>query len=201
MAQETIKTTISTGETIQTRLATISETQDADWEFSKTFNKAIKAGIPPRQALLKELMEQGVWTQEEENKTVVLRVALDNKQMELEAARKEEPVDSKLIEDIETTVKAAQQELWLHTQKLNSLLAHTAENKAEDAKLYYLTYTVTMDKNGKSLWKNYADFRSDTNSERINTAILQYMLLQSGLAPQQKEEIEKAVKADEPETN
>lgn len=187
----TLEATLSDGEVIVTRLPNVTETQAADWEFSKVFNKAIKAGIPPRAGFLKELMDSGAWTQEEEDHTVVLRTALDAKLAELAEARADESVDKEAIAAMQTEVKVAQQALWLHTNKLNAMLAHTAENKADDAKLYYLTYTVTRKKDGTPLWNSIEDFRADTNAERVNTAMFQYMLLQSGLSPEKQEEAKK----------
>lgn len=191
--QEKLTATLSDGTVLKTRLPNVVETQEADWEFSRVFNKAIMQGIPPRAAMLKQMMELNVWTQEEEEETSSLRAGIDSKHIELEEARKEEPVDEDKIAEIENEIRVAQQEYWVHTQKLNGLLSHTAENKAEDAKLYYLTFLCTETEEGDKVWKDMDAFRADTNSERINTAILQLMLLQSGLSKEQQEEVKQDI--------
>lgn len=187
-------TKLSTGEIIYTRLPNVVETQEADWEYSRVFNKAVEAGIPPRQVVLKRLMQQNIWTVSDEENLSDLRVTLDEIVTEAEGLLKQEPPDQSKIDELTKRAEVTRTALFAQQQKLNSLLSHTAETKAEDAKIYVLTSIITENKDGTRVWKTSEDFFKETDTERINSAVLQWMLLSAGL-PGETEEAE-GVKPD-----
>lgn len=178
---------LSNGRVIYTRLPTLMERQEADWEFSRIFNKAIQNGIPPRQVFVRTLMEQGLWTQEDEIQMSTLRVALDTKQLDLE--------DTKDKDKVQKEIEVLQQNLVNLQQKLNSFSSHTAEYRADEARRNYTVSIVTENEDGSRVWKTYADLCKDTDEELVNSAIIQYIFLENGINPEKAKEIKTSVEA------
>lgn len=175
-----------------TRTPTLVEVQEADWEFSRVFNKAITSGILPRAALLKRLVDSGVWSEEKDNITQKLRTELNSLISRITEMR-DNKEDEKELDGVVRSAESVRMALAMHLQELESLMAHTAEQKADDARTYHLVYLVTERENGVRVWKTFAEFMGNSASEDFYEAVLQFMMLQNGI-PQTKE-VEKDAEA------
>lgn len=172
---------LGNGEKYFVRLPTVSESQEGDWVYSRIFNKAIENGIPPQQLMLKRLMEQGIWTEGDEQQLSNLRVSLDERLGELEDLLQEENGNEKAIDRCRQAILDIRAAIFTQQQKLMALLSHTAENKAYDARNFAIVAIVTEKENGERVWANNAAFEKERNYELIQTACFQYMALAAGL--------------------
>lgn len=173
--------TLSNNEKYFVRLPTVAESQEGDWVYSRIFNKAIENGIPPQQLMLKRLMQQGVWTEGDEEQLSNLRISLDERLAELEDLLREENKDEKAIDKCRQAIADLRTAIFAQQQKLMALLSHTAENKAYDARNFAIVAMVTEKENGERVWKDQAAFEKERNYELIQTACFQYMALAAGL--------------------
>lgn len=171
---------IGEDETIQIRMPSMKENNAADWEYSRAFNKAITQGITPRQVMLDKLRELEVWTTEDDEKRERLNEEIAAAMQDLEGAADKD--DETAYEKFKSEVSELRAELIQHNSALNAYLNHCAEEKANEARMLYLTYACARSDSNRHLWKSYKDFQEDNNQVRINTIFMHFLLFINGMS-------------------
>ena len=154
--------------TLRVRTATTQELAAADLEFSRVFNRAICAGLPPRARMLRKLRESKVWSVDDDQKLDALRQTAATSESQLSAIQKQidslsKGADGKDLDVATLTADVQAQLQTLEDQKLEAtkvrtqalielrglnvevdqMLSHTADAKADDAQRTFLMACVT----------------------------------------------------------
>ncbi len=157
---------------------TIGQTTDADMEFSKAYTKALKDGLLPRIAVERQILEQGIWLPENEQKMNDLTLEMQKIIVQLKIDKdKDEESKGKLKErfneiDIELTD--------LDLQK-RQLFAHTAESKGDEARVSCLAWQCILNEDDSFIWKSKDEFFNAKNDDFIGQAIRQFVLFTSNV--------------------
>ena len=177
--KRTFKVTLANGKEYEltTRLPKNQEAQEADFEYSKEFNRAVMHGILPQSALAAAFINSGVWSQEKDD-------AIDEQRQQvikLEEALTNE-TDQMERQALADALGDERNRLYVMRQERSELLSHSAEAKAEDARRNYVVSRVTeLAKSGQRVWKTYKDFSDEEDGGLIYRAIYEYLTLANGL--------------------
>jgi hypothetical protein len=184
----------------KTRAPTTAELQEGEFEYSKAFNRAIMAGIVPRNTLIAKLIENGVWSDEQDE-------AIEKKRLELVAfEEKFENADNAEKKQMKETLSDLRQELFQMRQERSSFVAHCAEAKADEAQRNFLVSKVTTDAlTNRPVWKTLNDFLNEQDGQLVFMSTYEYMTFVNGLSSDfmgqlpenQIEEDEEEVQEDE----
>lgn len=154
--------------------------EEAEWEYSRIFNKAIKNGIVPREVMKSQLREQGIWTDDDDARSEALEEEMVVVMADLQSAADED--DKKNFEEARREVARVRNEMIEHNSKLNAFLNNCAEEKAGEARIFYLTYACAETEDGKKFWKSFEEFKTKTDPAIVNTAFFQFMLFINNLS-------------------
>ncbi|MGQ4893437.1 MAG: hypothetical protein ACP6IQ_02290 [Candidatus Njordarchaeia archaeon] len=210
MAEEKRKfvVTLQDGRDVEliTRNPNNKEIQEAEFYYSKAYNKAIMNGIMPQSTLVNALVENGMWSEEKDNAIEKQRQLVADMEKELEKEKDEEKKAS-----LAKKLTAERDKLFRMRQERNDLVAHSAESKAEDAQRNYLVSCVTeVAKTGDKVWPTYEDFLEEQDGGLVFRATYEFLTFTNGLEsdftknlPENKvkeEEKEKAQPGEEQKT-
>ena len=153
------------------------ESQEAEFEYSKSFNKALMGGIMPQARLMDELVKNGIWSDEKDQEIEAQR----EKVIKLEDAfEKEKDEDRK--KSIGEDLKEERQSLYSMRQAKSEMFAHSAEAKADSAQRDYLVAVVTKEADtGRKVWKRFEDFQNEQDGGLLFRSTYEYLTFINGL--------------------
>jgi hypothetical protein len=162
---------------LTTRTPINQEVQDSDFEYSKTFNKAIMNGILPQSRLMASFVENGVWGDEKEKSIEDTRQKVNVLEKELLAA----PEAEKNM--IAKTLKLERDKLFVARQERTDLVAHSAEARADEAQRNYIVSRVTelASSSGTRVWPTHRDFIDEKDGGLVFRAVYEYLTYANGL--------------------
>lgn len=164
---------------LQVRFPTVEEQRLADWEYSIAFNEGLKKGLMTNKEIEKMLEERDIWGEKENQKIEEIDKEIDAELTyltKLKSEEKKKPVFEKIN-------ILRQQKLSLFAEK-NKFFNISADSKAEEARLTYLTYKCTEKaETGERVWKTFDDFKKEQNSDDLTQIITQYLTFINGLPP------------------
>ena len=155
---------------LSVRMPTAEEQQAGDWEYSKAFNRAIVNGILPASRLQEILTENGVWTTAKDEAIEAKAEEVRDLTIKLEEAKAK-----KEKEELAEKLGQERSNLLNMRQELNDLLAHSAENKADEAQRNFLVALVVETEDGKPYWGSIDKFNKETDGNIIFRAVYEYM--------------------------
>lgn len=156
-------------------MPTSEQIRQAEWHYSKVYNKALVEGVTTTPEMMDILTQRGLYGPHYEKKLQELQVSIAIKIAEMQAA--EEDTQEGLAKE----VQALRDELYRWNQRLTGPLSNTCEQMADDAKTEYLTSVVVHDDGGDSLWESYDDFISEENQSLALKSRFEVLLWLQGL--------------------
>ena len=150
----------------------------ADWEFSKSYNKALIDGIATASEMRSILEKRGIISQEHSEQRDRIVEELEDV---LENMRSEKDIYKKRDSAIDAKIK--RNELFNWDQRINEPLSNTVEQLAEESKVDYLVFSMIEDENGKNTWSSYQDFLKDKNHDLSGMAKYQAILMLRDIDP------------------
>lgn len=162
---------------LTTRTPTNQEVQDSDFEYSKTFNKAIMNGILPQARLMSSFVENGVWNDDKEKSMEETRQKVSALEKELLSAP---DVEKNMIA---RTLKAERDRLFMARQERSDLVAHSAEARADEAQRNYIVSRVTelASSSGVRVWPTHRDFMDERDGGLVFRSVYEYLTYANGL--------------------
>lgn len=171
-----VKTTDGKEIALTTRHPTNKETQEADYEYSKAFNKAIMAGLATNARLASALNESGVWTAERDQAIEAQRGKVTDLEDKLSASTD----DGKKA--IAEALSAERDTLYAMRQERSELFSHAAESKAEAAQRDYIISKVTEHSaTGLPVWRKFSDFSDEADGGLVFRATYEYLTYSNGM--------------------
>lgn len=155
---------------------TTEDIRGADWEYSKTYTKSLVEGITTSAEMTDILMRRGIIGPEYEKRANELSEELGTK---IEALKNSNSQEEKAQLAVEVAI--AREEVYRWNQRLNTPLANTCEQIADDARVEYLTHRLIVDEKGERVWKDYNEYLNAKNQALAQKARLEVMLYLQGL--------------------
>lgn len=162
-------------ETFFLEMPTSEQIRQAEWHYSKVYNKALVEGVTTTSEMMDILTTRGLYGPEYEKKLQELQVSIALKIAEMHGAT-DETQGALAME-----VQALRDQLYRWNQRLTGPLSNTCEQMADDAKTEYLTSVVVHDSDGVGLWDSYDDFISETNQALALKSRFEVLLWLQGL--------------------
>jgi len=156
-------------------MPTSEQIRQAEWHYSKVYNKALVEGVTTTPEMMDILTKRGLYGPHYEKKLQELQVSIAIKIAEMHNAG--EDTQAGLARE----VQVLRDELYRWNQRLTGPLSNTCEQMADDAKTEYLTSVVVHDEEGNSLWESYDDFISEENQSLALKSRFEVLLWLQGL--------------------
>lgn len=156
-------------------MPTSEQIRNAEWHYSKVYNKALTEGVTTTAEMMDILTKRGLYGPDYEKKLQELQVATSDA---IGAMHNADDVDKK---QLALDVQALRDELYRWNQRLTGPLSNTCEQMADDAKTEYMTSVVVRDANGECLWNTYDEFISEENQSLALKARFEVLLWVQGL--------------------
>jgi len=155
------------------------ELEAADLEFSGVFNQALLDGrLPIRTRMLRELRKNGRWTHKEEEQIQDIQREHAEVRAALEADKFESPAAKEATlarkRDLEYDLNSLRQEL-------ETMLSHTADSRADEARRNFLLACVIEKPNGERLWAQVQDLLNETDGTLLERVYYEYMTFINGV--------------------
>ena len=157
-------------------LPTIRQINDGDVIYSKYYLEAMKAGIKPRIALEREYRETGIWDDARDKELLDLSEALQDSLIKVRTAENEEAKNTEYTNFL--NLKAKYQNL---ASEKNFLFQHTAESKAETAKITTLLWQSVLKEDKTPLWKDETTFLDERDSKLVTNILREFVAFLSGI--------------------
>lgn len=156
-------------------LPTSEQIRQAEWHYSKVYNKALVDGVTTTPEMMDILTTRGLYGPEYEKRLQELQVSIALKIAEMHGA------EGQVKEDAAREVQKLRDELYRWNQRLTGPLSNTCEQMADDAKTEYLTSVVVHTAAGSSVWDTYDDFISEKNQAFALKSRFEVLLWLQGL--------------------
>lgn len=159
--------------------ADIDSVRKADWQYSKTYNEALLAGVTTVSQMQDILEQREIIGDEYEKTREKLILDLDTKSVQLEAMDPKQDVEAytALTEEVE----GLRNQLFRHNQRASSPMSNTCEQLAEDTRIEFLTSAMVKDSDGNRVWESYEDYKLAPDAALAMRARYECMLALQGL--------------------
>lgn len=154
-----------------------AEVEHADDKRAVKFNSLLRAGVPTRRRMLKDLKANGLWSEEDQTNLV----SLQTKANEAEVAHDKALKDGKDTKDLKTAYDAARRELILEFQDIESMLSQTVEAKSEAVHRNILMACVIENADGGRLWSSVTEMLEEQDIVLIERVAYEYQMFAEGL--------------------
>ncbi len=153
------------------------ELSGAELKYSAIFSKALREGVLTNAAMIKIMLEQKMWTEEEEKELREART----KVQELEKSFNDAKTPKKK-EEFALSLRLARFSLNFISNKQTRMLNNTAESLADYEKLKYICFMSLTDDNGNRVFSTYDEFANANDGHpEIQEAIKLIMYKQAGV--------------------
>lgn len=177
MSQEKIEKIVKIGDKeVILSMPTIRQSGDADLLYSKAYVEAIRGGLKPKSSLEKEYREAGILNTADDEELEKSTRRLHELIATMRGTKTEE---ERLALYSEYTDLKSQYEVALIQR--NFLFQHSAEAKAETAKITNLVSQCVLNSDRTRLWKNEEELTNSRNSPFIEDILKEFVLFISGL--------------------
>ena len=155
---------------------TAEDIRGADWQYSKTFTQCLVEGITTSAEMIDILTRRGIIGPEFEQRANELAQKLADK-----IALIESTTDMDTKKELALEVAKSREELFQWNQRLNGPMNNTAEQISDDARLEYLTSTMTVNEDSSKVWDSYDTYLKEKSQALALRSRFEVMLYLQGL--------------------
>jgi len=155
---------------------TADDIRGADWNYSKTYTKALMENISTSAEMVGILMKRGIIGTEFDQRQRELSDIMSERILKLGSAK---DIDERQKNAID--VANAREELFQWNQRLNGPMSNTCEQIADDARLEYLTSSIIQTTSGDRVWESYDVYLQEKSRDIAMRARFEVMLYLQGL--------------------
>lgn len=156
---------------------TADDVRKADWQYSKIYTQCLIEGITTQAEMMDILTRRGIIGPEFEQRLTELNNDLLDK---IDMLRSATAMEEK--ERLANEVSRARNEMYKWNQRLTGPMNNSAEQISDNARLEYLTSSMTTDYEGKRVWASYDRYLEDKSQNMSMKALYEVMLYLQGLA-------------------
>lgn len=195
MTQEQSKVVEIDGKNYTFKLPNLTQSTEADMEYSRAYTKALQEGIWPKVSLERQLKKTGAWSDEEDQELQ----KLDQETQETIKQAVLEP-DKEKRRELALKFYAMRERLAEMAGRKHVMLMNCAESKAEEAKLGSILWKCVFKEDGKLLWESKDALMNETDTNFVSQ-IGQTFISFLGRLEEKLDEINKLILGDSEETD
>jgi len=164
--------------TVTVRFPSIEESRIADYKYTQALNKAMmRDGLPTTEEMEKFLRDRGIWTEEDDKKLEELQKEMDDQLIAISKVKSD-----KAAEPFRKRMAELREEINQLRSKRNFYMNQTAENKADEERIGYLTWACSINaETGERLWDTFEDFKNERNQRAVGQIAYQLLSLMAGI--------------------
>lgn len=182
MGKEISKTVEVCGKKIKLNTPTIGMGAEGDLEYSKAYTKSLIGGLMPRAAMEKFVRESKSWTDEDDTRLSDVMSKLQELMAQFGTEK-----DNDKRQDLRLSFYETRNELANLTARRQSLFAHTAESKGEEAKVTNLAWKCITNEDGSKIWNTQEQFLAETDVEFVGAALQEFISFTTNLEEKMSE--------------
>ena len=171
----------------RSRFPVSQEDNDANWAYSKAFNRGLKEDLPTSSEMDKMLRSRGLWSDDDEKELQDWREEIER--IEASVAKKELDDRSKPTVKLIERLMELRGSLMVKSGTYREYMNQTVEAKADEARLSLLVANCTETSDGKKVWDSPGDFMNDKRKGLVNTATYEYITFVSGMSENYLEDL------------
>ena len=171
----------------RTRFPDSKEVNDANWEYSRAFNRALMEDLPTQKQMDTLIRKREIWTNVDDDEMTQLREKVGS--LEIILSKKNAKDTSKATHKLVEELTDLREKLIEKTGTYQEYMSQTVEAKADEAKTAYLIWACTEKSDGHRVWDSVSDFLADRNAGLVNSATYEYITFSSGLASNYLEDL------------
>jgi hypothetical protein len=154
--------------------------QESQMQYSKAFSDYFRKGLLLNKEVEKIVKERDLWDEKSREEFNDLQEGIQKKEDFLNEKNLELNDEDAITAAYE--LSALREEKWRLQREVQSIYDNTAERRAEDVRVQYLTSQCIYDvKTNKSYFKNYEDFIDKSDTQVVGDSIYQMMIYLNGL--------------------
>lgn len=134
-------------------MPTSEQIRQAEWHYSKVYNKALVEGVATTAEMMDILTKRNLYGPEYETRLQELQTSIVLKVAEMHSTLEDGPKEKAALE-----VTELRDELYRWNQRITGPLSNSCEQMAEDAKTEYITSVVVQDEKGDPIWDSHEAF-------------------------------------------
>jgi hypothetical protein len=142
----------------------------------KAVLEALDAGLPSQEELEKRLSERKVFSTDAEQKVEELEAKISGQKRVLQLTK----IEGRR-KPIEENIQRFEQEVAAIKNKGKAFLLFSAESKAEEESLLYLTWVSSFDTSGERLWPTFQDFEDETEIAFRENVVIAFAHFNGGM--------------------
>lgn len=158
------------------KIPSVKVAGDADYEYSKSYTRALTDGLLPRVVIEQKNKDAGAWTEEDQKKDIALNSELEEILLKSASANNKEERDK-----LKQRYYNLQESMSFLSAKKAALSAHSAEAKAEEGKIATLMVACCLDGDHNKIWETRDDLDNEENSSLMQTIANEFMAYISGM--------------------
>ncbi len=176
MARETSKMVEVNGKKVKLSLPTIGMGTTGDLEYSKAYTKALHDGLMPRVAMEKFVIDNNLWTKEDDKRVADVSSGLENLMASFSLEK-----DAEKRNELKAKFYDLRNELSAISSKRQNLFVHTAESKGEENKIAHLAWQCILNEDGTRVWNSREDLMNETDVPFVSQVLQLFVAYTSGL--------------------
>ena len=157
-------------------MPTSEQIRQAEWHYSKIYNRALVEGVATTSEMVDILTKRGIYGPDYEKKLQELQVSIALKLADMQNAD-----DNTSKMKLAREIQGLRDELYRWNQRITGPLSNSCEQMADDAKTEYLTSVVIQTEDGSTFWDDYEAFVTETNQGLALKSRFEVLLWLQGL--------------------
>lgn len=165
-------------------LPSLADQEEAEWEYSRVYMEGLKRGLPVRKEIERLLTQRGIILNTERRDEIAKQLRAYGLELQeiLQDLHGEDPDEAtqKRIETIQRESEQLREQYAALQAEDEEYFGHTAEKKAEQARLVYLAALCTeWDEPGKSgrVWPTAQEFLRERRTAVVTTVLAHFMAM------------------------
>lgn len=167
---------------------TLAEENEGERQYRVAFNRALLEGLLPKEKQKDLMKEHGIWDDEDDKKfkKVVGMLAI----LQSELSKAETSGDEKACASIAAELNDTRIEMWRLFLLQQSVYQNSVEGVAELIKAETIMASCVIVKStGRRYWKDYKEFVTERDENKVSTVYLQATQIQSKIMSETTKEL------------
>ena len=151
--------------------------QMANLEYQRAYDKAVECGMVSKKELQQVVERRNLFTSADKNKLKILQEQLDAQGVLLSKTTRVKANQSRIL----NVIKRLKDEIFSIEAKKNSMLSLSAENKAEEERIFNICSKCVYNKEDTLLWGSYKDALNETDLVFKDSVLLTFIIFYGGI--------------------
>ena len=158
----------------------IEDSRKADWEYTKTYNDSMLAGIQTETQMITLLNERNIWTSKDDDGMNEIRTLIND---EVGKLVNNPDLSSEDKQSLKQSITINRIQLMAKHNALQKYLSHTCESKADEARLLFLAQKCVKrgDAADMNYWQSLDELKEDVNQDFIQSVLRELIMFMNDM--------------------